>query len=79
METYYLNNKEQDAEASTRPHEHELHRLGCHYFPSDVQKIGVFNSPESALLAAMIWAAMYRKDWNVDGCAFCCPSVNSDC
>lgn len=50
--------------------EHEIHKFGCSYLPSDENRVflGYFDSFEDANQAAI--KAGFS---NVDGCAFCCP------
>lgn len=78
METFYLNLREQDAAVATHEHEHELHRSDCPFFPTKYQEFRQKESSEDAILAARIWAAMYHNEWYVDGCAHCCPEIDSD-
>lgn len=78
MEFYFLNSNEQPPESSTHKHEHELHRVDCPFFPDESEKFGPYKTSQEALLAARIWTSMKGYDWFVDGCAECCPEIDSD-
>lgn len=63
MDHYYVNNKAQDTG------EHEVHKKGCEFFPSDNTYLGFYGGCQDALEEAK---ELYS---NVDGCLFC----NEEC
>lgn len=63
---YYVNNWQQDGSG----YNHEVHKEGCRYMPSDVTPLGEFYSADEALQKAK---EIY---WDADGCAYCCPDIN---
>jgi hypothetical protein len=65
MDRYYVNNIAQSTG------EHEVHKDGCSFFPSDREYLGYFSSCKEAIAEA-------RKTYsNVDGCFFCCPECHT--
>lgn len=68
MTKYYVNNKQQ----SNSGHNHEVHKEGCFWMPSDKTYLGEFYSSQTALEAAK---EIYS---DADGCRFCCPEINHD-
>jgi hypothetical protein len=68
---YYLNRNAQN----TKNHEHELHEAHCSHPPFDINRIyiGDCDTPESAMRRAKFkYPSFY-----IDGCAYCCPSLNN--
>ena len=63
---YYVNRHQQVGSGFN----HEVHKLGCLWMPSDAMYLGEFDSSEDALREA-------KKTYpDADGCAFCCPEIN---
>lgn len=60
MAKYYVNNNAQPNG------DHEVHREGCSYFPTDVRYLGEFSSCAPAVEKAK---TIYRS---ADGCYHCC-------
>ena len=65
---YYVNRHQQVGSGFN----HEVHKLGCYWMPSDAKYLGEFDSSEDALQAAK------RTYPDADGCAHCCPEINHD-
>jgi len=65
---YYVNNRQQDGSG----YNHEVHKEGCYWMPSDKTFLGEFYSDEAALTEAKKYYA------DADGCAHCCPDINHD-
>ena len=65
---YYVNRHQQVGSGFN----HEVHKEGCAWMPSDAKYLGEFDSSEDALQAAK------RTYPDADGCAFCCPEINHD-
>jgi hypothetical protein len=65
MDKYYVNNIPQSTG------EHEVHILGCSWFPSDADYLGEFSNCEDA-----IEEAKNHHD-NVDGCYWCCNECHT--
>ena len=63
---YYVNNRQQDGNG----YNHEVHKEGCYWMPSNVTYLGEFYSDKDALTEAK----RYYDD--ADGCAHCCPDIN---
>ena len=65
---YSVNNSAQDTEIG----EHEVHKKGCHVFPSDYKYLGMFQNCRLAVKEAK------RKfpNWVVDGCKHCCEEAH---
>lgn len=68
MAKYYVNNKQQ----SDSGNNHEVHREGCYFMPSDRTPLGNFYSAQIALDEAK------KKYPDADGCIHCCPEINHD-
>ncbi len=65
MAVYYVNNNAQPTG------EHEVHRHGCAWMPTDRQNLGDHPTCQSAVRAA-------RQHFsNVDGCAHCSPDCHT--
>ena len=64
MDNYYVNNKAQNTG------EHEVHKEGCQYFPSDRAYLGSFSTCQEAVQKAR---TIYS---NVDGCFYCSPACH---
>ena len=65
---YYVNKNRQDGNG----YNHEVHKLGCAWMPSNAEYLGEFDSSEDALLKAK---DIYS---DADGCIHCCPEINHD-
>lgn len=65
MDNYYVNNKAQPTG------EHEVHKEGCTYFPSDKTYLGSYSNCQDAVKEAK------NHYSNVDGCAFCAPDCHT--
>ena len=65
---YYVNKNRQDGNG----YNHEVHKLGCPWMPSNALYLGEFDSSEDALLKAK---DIYS---DADGCIHCCPEINHD-
>lgn len=65
MDHYYVNDHAQSTG------EHEVHKEGCSFFPSDRTYLGYFFSCQGAIDEAK------NKYADVDGCAFCCPDCHT--
>lgn len=65
---YYVNKRQQDGSGFN----HEVHRQGCFWMPSDALPLGEFYSSEDALQAAK------RTYPDADGDIHCCPEINHD-
>ena len=65
---YYVNRRQQNGSGFN----HEVHKTGCFWMPSDALYLGEFYSSEDALQAAK------RTYPDADGCAHCCPEINQD-
>ena len=65
MDHYYVNNNAQSTG------EHEVHKEGCSFFPSDRTYLGYFSTCREAITVAK------KKYPNVDGCYFCCPECHT--
>ena len=65
---YYVNRHQQVGSGFN----HEVHKEGCAWMPSDAKYLGEFDSSEDALQAAK------RTYPDADGCIHCCPEINHD-
>lgn len=65
---YYVNKNRQDGNG----YNHEVHKLGCPWMPSNALYLGEFDSSEDALLKAK---DIYS---DADGCIHCCLEINHD-
>ena len=65
---YYVNKNRQDGNG----YNHEVHKEGCAWMPSNALYLGEFDSSEDALQAAK------RTYPDADGCIHCCPEINHD-
>lgn len=59
MDQYYVNNKAQSNG------DHEVHKSGCGYFPSDRKYLGVFSNCQDAVREAK------KTYWKSNGCFWC--------
>ena len=67
MDRYWVNN----SNFSNPNNNHEVHKEGCQYMPSDKTYLGYFSNCFGALAEA-------RKHFsNVDGCATCCSECHT--
>lgn len=66
MSTYYVNN-------APRPNqkEHEVHKAGCTYMPSNKTSLGEHATCHTAVAKAK---TIYK---DADGCAHCCPDCHT--
>ena len=65
---YYVNKNRQDGNG----YNHEVHKFGCAWMPSNALYLGEFDSSEDALRKA-------KETYpDADGCAHCCPEINHD-
>lgn len=53
--------------------EHEVHKLGCRYLPSEENRLflGIFSNSSEAIREAK------KRYYNVDGCFYCCPESHT--
>lgn len=53
--------------------EHEVHKLGCRYLPSEENRLflGIFSNSSEAIREAK------KHYYNVDGCFYCCPESHT--
>tara|TARA_R110002020_G_scaffold383407_1_gene594035 strand:+ start:310 stop:510 length:201 start_codon:yes stop_codon:yes gene_type:complete len=59
MAKYYLNNRKQENG------DHEVHKSGCDFFPSDIKYLGEYDNCKDAVREA-------KKTYNqVNGCYYC--------
>ncbi len=65
---YYVNRHQQVGSGFN----HEVHKLGCYWMPSDALYLGEFDSSEDALRKAK---DIYS---DADGCIHCCLEINHD-
>jgi len=65
MATYYVNNHAQSNG------DHEVHKSGCSFMPSDKTNLGEHATCHTAVIAAK---QIYRQS---DGCAFCSPACHT--
>lgn len=65
MDNYYVNDNAQPTG------EHEVHKEGCRYFPSNRTYLGAFVNCRDAVAKAR------TKYSNVDGCATCSPACHA--
>jgi len=66
MSHYYVNRKAQPATG-----DHEVHKEGCIYFPSDNSYLGYYSSCAEAVVEAK---KTYRR---ADGCKTCSPECHT--
>jgi hypothetical protein len=65
MSRYYVNNRPQSTG------EHEVHKTGCSYMPTDKKDLGEHSSCQSAVREA-------KKTYpNSDGCYYCIPECHT--
>jgi hypothetical protein len=65
MNDYYVNNRAQSNG------DHEVHKSGCTYMPSDKKYLGQFSSCHDAVREA-------KKTYSQsNGCATCCPACHT--
>lgn len=65
MDKYYVNDKAQSSG------EHEVHKSGCSYMPSNKTDLGYHKDCHSAVKEA-------KKTYsNVDGCYYCCNECHT--
>lgn len=65
---YYVNKNRQDGNG----YNHEVHKFGCAWMPSNALYLGEFDSSEDALRKAK---DIYS---DADGCIHCCLEINHD-
>ncbi|MDC9521925.1 hypothetical protein PSH55_12475 [Pseudoalteromonas sp. Angola-31] len=65
MDLYYVNNNSQTTG------EHEVHKNGCNFMPSNKAELGMHSTCSSAVQKAK---DIYS---NVDGCMFCIPNCHT--
>jgi hypothetical protein len=65
MASYYVNNNAQSTG------EHEVHKAGCSFMPSDRKYLGEYDSCRPAVIKAKEYYS------NVDGCYYCCPACHN--
>lgn len=78
MSKFYLNSREQEASSASHEHEHEIHRGDCYFIPKNYIYLGEYSDSKDAILVARIWTNENHLNWYIDGCAYCCPEINSD-
>ena len=67
MADYYVNR-----DTTYNPnHNHEVHKTGCYYMPSNREYLGSFSSGVDAVAAAK-----KRGYSDADGCKTCCPEAH---